>query len=1316
MSRSAFCTPLLAALMLAAALPSQAKDTDIYRPTVKPNVMIMFDNSASMEFGVYESMEDYGRFYDYLSELTCGSGSETRDAICGGTGTSNYFYGPLGRRTWTRNEIVTLAGDIGYAQGPDGRGYTGDPGDPNYLWYINNISHTDFRTDPPTNWVVNSDGTHTIETDNDGYVLFNGSRLPNGRSIKVHDLVRNADGSMVDRGLAGLLNAPGWYFSGYFFDSSNHLTANPSQARVVNGRKMVVFFIPGNWISMQCVYNLYIASGCPDGGQPAWKFLTDGSANFWQSASYSLTSPGYPGNYPNNYHNEWTITRPGASSVRIHFSDFNTKNSSDPVKLYDARNNLVVTYSGNKGAFTSQTLSGNTVKIDFTTNSSGQAKGWSIDRIEYQEGSGGGYRMERRIDVAREAILEVIDATLGKLNWGLAKFNYQGGDAGNGATVVSPLNPNFNDDQNRQNLVNHLNALETGQGTPLCESAQDIYNYYHQHTNILRECTKNYAIYCTDGYPSADSDNSRLTTGYALTNSPADSFTQDPYQYPSPAPDLFDDATGYAYRHSVYDGSVITSPEASSQNVVSHCIGFSLEMPLLDDAAADGGGYYCVAFNKQQLISAFYSLGLLIIENASYTAPVVSVDSANKTQNGDELFMSFFKPMSAGLGYWGGNLKRYGLNMRIKGNCTSPRTKKEWVVVDHPGGSDAPDSTDCAGEFKEHSFSWWDKDGQPDGDDVSRGGTGEIIYQQLNTSSPYARPIYTWSGSGIIRFTPDNVTNSMLGVSTDEERYKVVNFTYGFTFEQDPVTHRPVAKRSWPLGDMIHSEPAIIDYFPCSGGTTPTERLLVVGANDGMLHVFDADSGAERWAFIPPDLLPKLRTFDPEMGMNQQDMVDGPASLVEDGTQKILIFGERRGGRSYYALNVTNPDPRDWSMQWVGVGGTASPGIIGGSTPGFEELGQSWSRPQAVSLMLADNSKRPVVIFGGGYDPEEDEDNPGARTMGRALYVVDLHSGNIIYHFDHDDNSNLLCVPADVAVVTNSSDCLDYLYFVDTAANVWKTSYRLDEHGHGIWETRRLFAGNPGSTSASGYGGTGTGALDNADRGRKMFYPPDVSLGDEFTDQPVLYVGTGDREHPLDSGVSNRFYCIIDDGSESLDERHLLNVTGDELQPDSGISYAERQRITNLLTNAHGWYIKMDGQGSAHDGEKVLSQPTVFAEVVYFTTFVPLSARDSCNPLGEALVYALRYSRGTAVLDYDGDGRVEKDDRSEDVGHSIASRVKIVIRGGVAAGFVSVGGKVAGAGEGGTTRIPQPGAGIQVIFWRPLDPKDNTSAGAKYGH
>ena len=68
----------------------------------------------------------------------------------------------------------------------------------------------------------------------------------------------------------------------------------------------------------------------------------------------------------------------------------------------------------------------------------------------------------------------------------------------------------------------------------------------------------------------------------------------------------------------------------------------------------------------------------ILSRGVSHVAPVVSVDEANRTQSGDDLYMAFFKPEDDN--YWKGNLKKYGLDLLIRDDCG--RTDPEWTVTD----------------------------------------------------------------------------------------------------------------------------------------------------------------------------------------------------------------------------------------------------------------------------------------------------------------------------------------------------------------------------------------------------------------------------------------------------------------------------------------------------------------------------------------------------------------------------------------------------------------------------------------------------------
>jgi Tfp pilus tip-associated adhesin PilY1 len=283
---------------------------------------------------------------------------------------------------------------------------------------------------------------------------------------------------------------------------------------------------------------------------------------------------------------------------------------------------------------------------------------------------------------------------------------------------------------------------------------------------------------------------------------------------------------------------------------------------------ADGDGvpdtyFYVVNPLKleQQLTRSFADI---LSRGTSHVAPVVSVDEANRTQSGDKLYMAFFKPISDG--YWQGNIKKYGLDFRARGDCG--RDDPEWTVVDQFGEI----AGDCDGLFIPSSRSFWSTEN--DGGYVDRGGVGERLLASMPGSDPVLPPtvgpywdfrnIYTYKGAvdgSMVRFIHGNISNADLNVGEDYARFRIINFMYGYTYDSKATTNSdPKEKRQWILGDIIHSEPRIIDYIHPTDSSLDY-RYIVVSANDGMLHVFDDATGNELFAFIPPDLLPRLQEF-----------------------------------------------------------------------------------------------------------------------------------------------------------------------------------------------------------------------------------------------------------------------------------------------------------------------------------------------------------------------------------------------------------------------------------------------------------------------
>jgi type IV pilus assembly protein PilY1 len=1051
---------------------------------------------------------------------------------------------------------------------------------------------------------------------------------------------------------------------------------------------------------------------------------------------------------------------------------------------------------------------------------------------------GYGRKIRTRNEIAKEVLHKVIDATSNSLIWGFNSFN-SSPEAQLGSTV----------DQ----VKAAVDSLGVSGGTPLSGALQDGYeNNYSFFSNAANadeaECANKFIILMTDGYPNGDNDWDRIN----VDGSPVFNNTSNEYVDNDNWVGL-DGNTNYGDDVATWLHDKDNKGWATYKHTV-HTIGFGIDHPLLQDMADSSDGIYITAFNEGQLINAFHSLSLAMTESQSFVAPVVSVDQANRTQSGDKIYTAFFRPLEDD--YWVGNLKKYGLKLMTRSECG--RTTSEWVVVD----GDNQAAVDCFGNFYPTSKSIWSK--VADGGEAAKGGVGALLKDAMPGTHPIDVPatanvydfrnIYTYDSdtSSMVRFIDTNITNEDLGVVDEYDRYDIINFMYGYTYGHKTGTSKPAAKREWILGDMVHSEPTIVDYL--DEGNSLEARFIVAGANDGLLHVFtdqaitltnaagkseNYEAGREIWAFIPEDLLPNLRNFgDPSL---HYYFVDGFSSLyrsrsfnddnpagfggVNNGIRdadeyynKTLVFSERRGGNSYWALDVSKPNPMQWTVKWQIQGGGTS------FTNPYSELEQTWSKPIFSRIQTGVDTFTDVVVFAGGYDHEEDgypevwedddEDgikdageshtdtvggtastydyfNPDMNEHGRGIYVVDLETGEPVFRAlngvadaettyipNSSPTYNFTAMkwsfPADTTVIPLNlyRTATDYgyrklvIYAPDVYGNIWKVVYDYLSAGetNKKWQARRIFSSNPGSNQSKAMDAiTTTPTTVSTDQGRKMFYPPDVSYrGTSWTDYPTLFVGTGDRPHPrymafnpaTGTGYHDRFYVVADTENENkpsddatypLNETYLLNLTCDEfeavgdvdqdgvLSPTDTDDDSLRVVLRNILFHnpdadcsdpdcdypvngqyARGWYRIMGKQGDCtqdsrdHHGEKVLSRPTLFYKVAYFTTFQPYFG-DPCRPSGDALLYALDYDVGTAAfnLNLANDSADIVEDLSDTYAvvedSTIASGVRVITRGGKAAGVFSAGGSIVGAGEkdgtGTSTSIPGPPGGASKIMW-----------------
>jgi len=315
------------------------------------------------------------------------------------------------------------------------------------------------------------------------------------------------------------------------------------------------------------------------------------------------------------------------------------------------------------------------------------------------------------------------------------------------------------------------------------------------------------------------------------------------------------------------------------------------------------------------------------------------------------------------------------------------------------------------------------------------------------------RNIATTDGDGTATaFLYDSLTPGQQSLVGSE---KLVNFVRGDrTFENGGQFRIRISV----LGDIIHSTPVHLgkpiagyiydDYLSFAEDNTSRAERIYVGANDGMLHAFDAVNGAEVVAFIPSMVMSNLSRLA-EDPYNHYYFVDGPLTIgdahYDDAWHSVLVGGLGAGGKGYFALDVTDPTASSDTeaankFLWE---------FHNGSTGG-QNVGYSYARPSIVRL----KSGKWAAIFGNGYISAD----------GKAsLYVVNIQTGELIKELVVNGGANNgLSSPT---VIDSSGDgYIDTAYAGDLNGNVWK--FDLESTGHGSWAV--ALSGWPLFTTTSG--------------------------------------------------------------------------------------------------------------------------------------------------------------------------------------------------------------------------------------------------------
>jgi PilY1 beta-propeller domain/FG-GAP-like repeat len=483
--------------------------------------------------------------------------------------------------------------------------------------------------------------------------------------------------------------------------------------------------------------------------------------------------------------------------------------------------------------------------------------------------------------------------------------------------------------------------------------------------------------------------------------------------------------------------------------------------------------------------------------------------------------------------------------------------------------------------------------------------------QMLNDRNPDSRTIYTAiraNGTVTNPLTRADFTRANVGAlawflaDNNNDNAGLIDFVRG-------------KDRYWKMGDVNHSTPVVVgppSEDPATMGSGYAEfaeahasrpKVLYVGANDGMLHCFDAATGEEIWGFVPYNLLRKLKNMYAIDAVNNvrfytHDVyVDGTPAVadvqINGAWRTVLVTGQGPGSGSslagslnyYWALDVT--DPANPVPLWE---------IFHKDNQNRITMGETWSTP-AIGKVNHSGTPRWVAFMGSGYD-----NDPAADIAGRNFYVFRLDTGELIrtvqvsqvntagftgarlpYRYT---NINAAIVASPTAIDTDGNGFINSVYVGDLDGRL----YRMDVTGQ-----------NPSNWALT--------AIYTDYLNYPIITKPAVWVN-PYVASPVprVYFGTGgDDRAPSDRDYS--FVGLIDEGGNAATVEWYLGVPA-------------------MLDKSASLQV-----GDLGVGSKVWADPVIADEVVYFSTLRgSIEAVNPCVNLGEAGRLYARYIRYTAAI------------------------------------------------------------------------------------
>jgi type IV pilus assembly protein PilY1 len=437
--------------------------------------------------------------------------------------------------------------------------------------------------------------------------------------------------------------------------------------------------------------------------------------------------------------------------------------------------------------------------------------------------------------------------------------------------------------------------------------------------------------------------------------------------------------------------------------------------------------------------------------------------------------------------------------------------------------------------------------------------------------------------------------------------------------------------RTHVLGDIIFSNPAYVaapsannlssSYLTFAGAHASRPPVIYVGADDGMLHAFDAATGNERFAYIPRGVYANtINLVSPFYNARHQFFVDGSPQVADvqfsDSTWHSVLFGnEGAGGKSIFAIDVTDPSTINTE--------TALANNVMWDFTHFD-MGLGFANP-----VLANTNAGTLLFVGNGYDSTNEKP---------FLYALNPQTGATVIKVDlcaqvptacNLGVANGLSSPIVVNTSGQSTASANMVYAGDLQGNLW----RID-----------ISNATPTSWTASVL----LQAKDPSGNTQPITAAPVATLNPRYPQLAgtMVFVGTGQLLGIPDLANTQvqTIYGVYDPPAGYATPLARTDLVQQTLSAATigTIAVATVTSNTVSIPASKGWFIDL----TLNAGERVVNPLLLKSGTIVVTSTQP--APNSCSQGGLSFSYFINFATGSAFaspqFDVNGDHMLNNSD------------------------------------------------------------------------